>query len=187
MGLSARGLCPRGSALSRVTGGRPAHLQRDDAEEPEAGILHEVSAQHQDAAGCKEAEVRAVAPTPAAGTTAAQPPTPSRKQPLAGGGLYPPWSKALVQKADSWLEPRVLEAALLGATVLSCPRRTGSGSQVQSPRGHMASEARPSPFAAVFLSRPQVQGSLAPHWPPQPLVPPALGTEPRAAKQRSQD
>ena len=172
-------------ALSRATGGRPAHLQRDDAEEPEAGVLHEVSAQHQDAAGCKEAKVRAAAPTPAAGTAAAQPPTPSRKQPLAGGGLY--LSKALVQKADSWLEPRVLEAARLGATVLSCPGRTGSGSRAQSPRGHKASEARPSPLPLFSSPDPRfrVPWLLTGH--PQPLVPPALGTEPRATKQRSQD
>lgn len=44
------------SALSRA-GVRPqpraVYLQRNDAEEPEAGVLHELPHQHQDAAGCK--------------------------------------------------------------------------------------------------------------------------------------
>ena len=52
---------PQGLGSKQGERRETTHLQRDDAKEPKAGVLHEVPAQHQDAAGCKGAEVRAAA------------------------------------------------------------------------------------------------------------------------------
>lgn len=99
-GDSSKGLS-RGSAPTRarrqgptrlpaavVPGRDPAHpvyLQRYDAEEPEAGVLHEVPAQHQDAARWKEkARVRGWLPHLASGAAAAPLPA-TGKNPGVGG------------------------------------------------------------------------------------------------------
>lgn len=65
---------------------RHVYLQRDDSEEPEAGVLHEVPAQHQDAASWKgEGTGQGTQPqhlqlTWPSGAAAAQLATPSKKQ-----------------------------------------------------------------------------------------------------------
>lgn len=131
------------------------HLERDDAEEPKAGVLHEVPAQHQDAAGCKGAKVRA-----AALRRLLAPRQPSH--PLqAKSSLWQGWPLPIQSPGpESGLLTRVAVLQELCRELQSCPVPRGQGtvsrSRAQSPRGRTGVRGPPFSVCHSHPPRPQV-------------------------------